>query len=371
MNFTVQQGVLVAVFLGTAALGAVVNKTNFCTMGAVADWVSMGDTGRLRAWLLAIAVALGGVLVLETGGYIQWGENTFPPYRSANFSWLRHILGGLLFGFGMVLASGCGNKTLVRIGGGNLKSVVVLVIAAIMAYFMMWTDFYGVVFDNWLAPLSINLARHGIKSQELGAIVDGLTGTGNTPALHLIFGAAIVLGLLAFTLGSADFRRNRDNVLGGVAVGLAVVAGWYLTGGRIGQAWKEWADMADVIPSRVQVQSLTFISPMGDAVHYLTDPANFFLINFGIASLGGVLVGSCLYSVMSGKFRLEWFPSVKDFATHVVGAVLIGVGGVLAMGCTIGQGITGVSTLAVGSMLALGSIIAGAVLAMKLQYRFA
>jgi uncharacterized membrane protein YedE/YeeE len=371
MDLTVHQGVLASAFVGAAVLGAVVNKTNFCTMGGVADWVSMGHTGRLRAWLLAIAVALGGVLALEAGGYIQWGEATFPPYRSANFSWLRHILGGLLFGCGMTLASGCGNKSLVRIGGGNLKSLVVLVIAAIMSYLMLWTDFYGIAFDSWISPLSINLSRYGIKSQELGAIVDGLTGLGNAQALHLGLGGAIVLALLGFTLGSADFRRNRDNVLGGIVVGLAVVAGWYLTGGRIGQAWKEWADMADVMPSRVQVQSLTFISPMGDAVHYLTDPGNFYLINFGIAALAGVLVGSSLYSVMSGNFRLEWFPSLKDFARHVVGAILIGVGGVLAMGCTIGQGITGVSTLAVGSMLALASIVAGSVFAMKLQYRFA
>jgi uncharacterized protein len=371
MDFTVHQGVLALVFVGAVVVGAVVNKTNFCTMGAVSDWVSMNDTSRLRAWLLAIAIALGGVLLLEAGGYAQLVETTFPPYRSVNFAWLRYILGGLLFGFGMVLASGCGNKTLIRIGGGNLKSVVVLVIAAIMSYAMLWTDFYGIVFDSWISPLTINLGRYGIRSQELGAIVAGLAGTANAPAIHLALGGAIVLGLLAFVLGSAEFRRNRDHVLAGIVVGLAVVGGWYLTGGKIGQAWKDWAEMADAVPSRVQVQSLTFISPMGDTVRYLTEPGNLYLINFGIAALVGVLVGSWLYSAISGTFQVEWFPSVKDFATHVVGAVLIGVGGVLAMGCTIGQGITGVSTLALGSILALVSIIAGAVLAMKLHYRFA
>jgi len=368
MEITIHQQVLLAVFAIGAIIGAVANKTNFCTMGAVSDWVNMGDLGRLRAWLLAIAVAMGGVLLLEALGKINLAGTTFPPYRTTNFAWLRYILGGLMFGIGMTFASGCGNKTLVRIGGGNIKSLVVLIIASTMAYLMLWSDFYGIVFDGWMAPLSVNLGASGMKSQTLDSIFGGLMGMTDTGPLHLMIGGAIVAGLLLFVFAATDFRANFDNVLGGTVIGLAVVAGWYLTGGTIGTEWKEWAEMADTPPSRVEVQSFTFISPMGDSVHYLLNPTDFSLINFGIAALTGVIVGSLLYSLACRKFRIEWFASGSDFVNHALGGVLMGVGGVLAMGCTIGQAITGVSTLALGSILTFVAIVTGASAAMKFQY---
>ncbi len=369
MELNVHQQVLGCAFVVSAVMGAVVNKTNFCTMGAVSDWVNMDDSGRLRAWLLAIGVAVGGVMLLESVAGIALPDATFPPYRTATFAWLRYLLGGALFGIGMTLASGCGNKTLVRIGGGNLKSLVVLAIASIMAYLMLWTDFYALAFDAWMSPLALSLSKFGMQSQSLDSVLGAVLGLEDTAGLRRALGAMLSLGLIGFAFAAKDFRGNRDNILGGVAVGLAVVAGWFLTAGSLGAAWKEWAEMADTPPSRVQVQSLTFISPMGDAVHYLLDPGNFSLINFGLVSLAGVIVGAFLYAVLSRSFRLEWFPSLRDFLTHGVGAVLMGIGGVLSMGCTIGQGVTGLSTLALGSMLTLAAIIAGAAGTMKLQYR--
>ncbi len=368
MQFTIHYQVLLSAFVIAALLGAIVSKTNFCTMGAVSDWVNMSDTGRLRAWLLAIAIAMGGVLALEASGLLNLSDATFPPYRTANFAWLRYLLGGVMFGIGMTLASGCGNKTLVRLGGGNLKSLVVLAIASVTVYLMIWRDFYGVLFDTWMAPLAISLDQYGIKSQALDAILGGMLGMENSAALHHGLGGAIVAGLLIFIFSCKEFRANSDNIFGGAAVGLAVAAGWAITGGGIGQAWKEWAEMADTLPSRVATQSYTFISPMGDAVHYLMDPGNFSLINFGIAALVGVIVGSFCYAVASSTFRFEWFASAGDFANHALGAALMGVGGMLGMGCSIGQGVTGVSTLALGSMLVLAAIIAGAAGTMKFQY---
>jgi uncharacterized membrane protein YedE/YeeE len=369
MELTIHNSVLLSVFAIAAIMGAVANKTNFCTMGAVSDWVNMEDKGRLRAWFLAVAVAMCGVLLLEALGKINLSGTTFPPYRTANFAWLRYLLGGVMFGIGMTLASGCGNKTLVRIGGGNIKSLVVLAIASTAAYFMLWSDFYGVVFDSWMAPLAVNLGPLlGAKSQTLDSILGGLAGMENTDTLHLILGAILVAGILIFAFSSADFRANRDNILGGVVIGLAVVAGWYLTGGAMGAEWKEWAEMADTPPSRVEVQSFTFISPMGDSVRYLMHPGDYSLINFGITALAGVIVGSFLYSIVTRKFRVEWFVNAGDFANHAVGALLMGIGGVLAMGCTVGQAITGVSTLAIGSMLTFAAIVAGAAGTMKYQY---
>ena len=368
MEFTIHLKVLLSVFGIAAIMGAIANKTNFCTMGAVSDWVNMEDTGRLRAWLLAVAVAMGGVAVLEALGMVNLSGGTFPPYRTANFAWLRYLLGGLLFGIGMTLASGCGNKTLVRIGGGNLKSIVVLAIASTMAYLMLWTDFYGKVFDSWMAPLTINLGQFGMKSQSLGGIFGGLAGAENPALFNTAIAALLVVTLLAFIFKSEDFRENRDNILGGTVIGLAVVAGWYLSGSAFGAEWKEWAEMADTPPSRVEVQSFTFISPMGDAVRYLLAPSNFSFINFGIAALTGVIVGSLLYALLTQSFRIEWFVDGKDFFNHAIGAVLMGVGGVLSMGCTVGQAITGVSTLALGSILTFGAIVAGAAGMMKYQY---
>lgn len=371
MEFTVHHQVLGIVFLIAVVLGAVANKTNFCTMGAVSDWVNMGDTGRLRAWLLAMAVALFGVLLLEGTGILALPSDTFPPYRTANFAWLRYVLGGVLFGIGMTLGSGCGNKTLVRIGGGNVKSVMVLVIASIAAYFMLWGDiegegFYDVVFGRWIAPTSIDLNAYGIPSQELGAVVAGISGAASD--LHFIVGGILVALLFFFIFKSADFRASFDNILGGLVVGLAVVAGWYVTGGPLGAAWKDYADLATEIPSRVNVQSYTFISPMGDSVRYLMSPSNLTLINFGVMALTGVIVGSFLYALLFRKFRIEWFASGKDFVNHAVGGVLMGIGGVLSMGCTIGQAVTGVSTLAMGSILTFLAIVFGSALTMKVQY---
>ncbi len=368
MEFNVHLQVLAAVFVVAAALGAIVNKTNFCTMGAVSDWVNMGDHGRMRAWLLAMAVAMAGVAGMEAAGMISLGSETFPPYRTANFGWLRYIAGGALFGIGMTLGSGCGNKTLVRAGGGNLKSLVVLAIAAVMAYLMLWTPFYENLFHPWVSATTIDLAKHGIHSQELGAVIAGMSGMQPSRMFNAAVGGIIALCLFIYVLRPAEFRGSFDNLLGGAAVGLAVLAGWYITGGPLGQAWKEYAEFATQAPSRVQVQSYTFISPMGDLVRYLQNPGDFALVNFGVVALAGVIAGSFVYALATRSFRIEWFASSKDFASHAAGGVLMGVGGVLSMGCTVGQAITGMSTVALGSLLTFLAIVAGAAGTMKYQY---
>jgi uncharacterized membrane protein YedE/YeeE len=367
MEFGIHQQLLACVFAIAFTLGAVGQKTRFCTMGAVSDWVNMGDTGRMRAWVFSMAVALAGVVLLEATGTVNFGD-TFPPYRTANFAWLRYLVGGVMFGVGMTLASGCGNRTLVRIGGGNVKSLTVLVVAAVCAYFMLWTPLYEKAFLPWIQATTIDLAAHGMPTQELGAVVAGMFGLAPSRPLNLTVASLVALGMIAWVFRSRDFRKNRDNVLGGAVVGLAVVAGWYLTGGPMGEAWKDYAAMATDVPSRVQTQSFTFVSPMGDTVRYLLAPTNLGLINFGVVALAGVIVGSLAYSLPSKGFRYERFFTFRDFATHVLGGALMGIGGVVAMGCTIGQAVTGVSTLAVGSILAFFGMVSGAVATMKYRY---
>ena len=368
MEFNVHQQVLALVFLVALIMGAVAHKTRFCTMGAVSDWVNMGDTGRMRSWLLSMAVAIAGVLVLQLTGKATIPVDTFPPYRTPNFAWLRYLLGGLMFGIGMTLGSGCGSKTLIRVGGGNIKSIVVLIAASVFAYLMVWTDFYAVAFNSWISPTNLNLAQHGIRTQALGDVLAGVSGSSDGAQWNLWLGWIMAGGIAAFVFASRDFRASFDNILGGVVVGLAVVAGWYITAGALGQEWKEFAEMSAAPPSRVEVQSYTFISPMADSLHYLTAPGNLSLINFGIMAFTGVIAGSALYAAFSRSFRVEWFANRGDFFNHVLGGALMGIGGVLAMGCTVGQAITGVSTLALGSMLAFGAIVAGSAATMKYQY---
>jgi uncharacterized protein len=368
MDFTIHNQVLLAVFVIAAMMGAVVNKTNFCTMGAVSDWVNIGDTGRMRAWVFAMALALIGVLGLEATATVNLASNTFPPYRTAQFAWLRYIVGGLLFGIGMTLASGCGNKTLVRVGNGNLKSLLVLVVAAIAAYFMMWSALFEKAFVPWIAASTINLSTYGMPNQELSTVLAAMLGMKSTASFQLAIGAILAVAMLVFVFKSEDFRGSRDNILGGGVVGLAVVAGWWVTGGPWGQKWKDFADMAIDIPSRVQVQSYTFVSPMGDSVRYLLDMDQLSLVNFGVVALAGVILGSLVYALVTRRFRIEWFANGKDFLNHAAGGALMGIGGVLSMGCTVGQAITGVSTLAVGSILTFLAIVIGASGTMKFQY---
>lgn len=368
MDLSIHQQVLLIVFGIGLVVGAVGQKTRFCTMGAVSDWVNMGDTGRMRAWLFAVAIALTGVVILEATGRVNLSSETFPPYRMASFPWLRYLVGGLLFGIGMTLASGCGNRTLVRIGGGNLKSVTVLIVAAICAYFMLWTPLFETAFLPWIQATTINLAQHGMPTQELGSVVAGMFGLEANRPLNYTLAALIAIVMFVWVFKSRDFRDQPDHILGGAVVGLAVVAGWYVTGGAMGEAWKDHAMMATEIPSRVQTQSLTFIAPMGDTVRYLMDPTKLTLINFGVAALAGVILGAFVYSIVTRDFRYERFVNVRDFGSHVFGGALMGIGGVLAMGCTIGQGVTGFSTLAVGSILAFLSIVTGSALTLKYQY---
>src|SRR5215210_6228745 len=167
MEFGIHQQILLSVFAVALVLGAVGQKTRFCTMGAVSDWVNMGDTGRMRSWVLSMAGALTGVVFLEATGAVDLSAETFPPYRSANFAWARYLAGGLMFGVGMTLASGCGNRTLVRIGGGNVKSLTVLLVAAVCAYLMMWTPLFEYAFLPWIRATSIDLAQYGMPTQEV------------------------------------------------------------------------------------------------------------------------------------------------------------------------------------------------------------
>ena len=374
MELEIYRQVLLAGFIITVVLGAVAYKTNFCTMGAVSDLVNMGDSGRMRAWVLGMAVAVLGVAVLEYIGMVDMSLTTSaetgrPPYRAAVFPWPRFIIGGILFGVGMTLGSGCGNRTMVRIGGGNLKSVVVLLAMGLAGYLMIFTNFGHYVFLQWMQPAFIDLRGLGIADQSLAAVVSGLlglSGSATTPAIGLL-----VAGLmLIWVLSSADFLMNRDNVLAGIVLGLCVVAAWYVTAGSMGQGLMEEVAFleGDEQPYGVGAQSLTFVQPAAVLIRYLETGLASRFMSFALVAGAGVIVGAFLYALVSRRLRLEWFRSLGDVVRHMVGGLLMGFGGVLAIGCTIGQAVSGVSALAMGSFLTFVSICLGSALTMKAQY---
>jgi uncharacterized membrane protein YedE/YeeE len=332
--------------------GAVANKTNFCTMGAVSDWVNMGSKDRLRAWFLAIGIAILATQFMDARGMIDIDQAI---YRTPNFGWLGNVLGGTLFGIGMTLGSGCGQRTLVRVGGGNLKSLVVMLLLGLTAYMTM-RGLLALVRVNVIEPTNINLASAGVANQGIDTLVGSAIGAGGSSTVTWIVAVLMGLGLVVYAFASGTFRRSFDNILAGIVVGLVIPAGWYATG-VIG--------FDDFEP--VRLESYTFVAPTGESLMYLMTYTGS-TIGFGVAAVGGVILGSFLYVILTGKFRLETFINREDMLRHVFGGIAMGFGGVLALGCTIGQGVTGMSTLALGSLISLVSIIFGSALTMKIEY---
>jgi uncharacterized membrane protein YedE/YeeE len=346
------------------ALGFVASRANLCTMGAISDIVNMQHWVRMRTWLLAIAVAIIGAAVLQAAGLV---DLSLSIYQRPRLAWLSAIVGGLAFGVGMTLAGGCANKTLLRIGSGSLRSIVVFAFLGISAY-MTLKGLFGQWRVDYLDRFALDLSAYGLKSQDAPALLARWLGIDARSAL---VGATVVVAgaLLAFVFADARYRANGTQIFTGVAVGLLVTAGWYLTG-HIG-----FGENPDTLETQAfgtntkTLESMSFVAPIAYTLELLmlwTDKS--LGVTFGIATALGLILGSAAYFVSTRKFRIEGFAGANDTALHMIGAVLMGFGGVTALGCTFGQGITGVSTLAVGSWLALASIVAGAAATMKYLY---
>lgn len=326
----------IAAFLAGVAFGATVQRTHFCAMGAISDVLLLGDWRRLRAWLLAIGVAILGSQTLHLAGVVDLGASI---YLAADLAWLALVLGGLMFGFGMTLTGGCASRNVVRLGAGNLKSLVVLLVIGVTAYMTM----SGVV--AW-ARLALVEASAAGGDQALADILAAASGW-SIEAWRLALAATIGGGLIWFCLKDPAFRRSRRDLAAGLLLGALIPVGWLITGLLAHDAWAPPA-------------SFTFVGPIGNGLVYLMTFTST-TISFGIAALGGVLAGAFVAAKAAGEFRIEGFAGIDDLRRHLLGAALMGTGGVLALGCTIGQGMTGVSTLALGSFLAFFAIVAGGV----------
>ena len=351
--------VLWTAFVLSAAFGAIAQRTHFCTMGAVADVVSMGDWTRMRQWVLAIGVSMLGFNAMVALGWISAADSL---YASARFTWLSSLVGGLLFGFGMVLASGCGSKTLVRIGAGSLKSLVVFIVLAIGAFATL-KGITAVLRVATVDSVFVTLP----PGQDLPSLVASATGAGKATVALVI---AFVLGgaAVAWALASAA-GRSADSLLAGLGIGVVIVGVWWASG-RLGFVEEDpnTLEAAFVATYSRRMESLSFVAPFAHALEwliYFSDAGR--RLTVGVVSAVGVVAGSAAVALATRTFRWEGFRDAEDTANHIVGGLLMGVGGVTALGCTIGQGLSGVSTLALGSFIALGAIIAGAVLALRYQ----
>jgi uncharacterized membrane protein YedE/YeeE len=351
--------VLWASFALAALFGGIAQRTHFCTMGAVADIVNMGDWTRMRMWLLAIGVAMMGFNAMVAAGWLQAAHSV---YAGPQLIWLSNVVGGLLFGFGMVLASGCGSKTLVRVGGGSLKALVVFCVLALASYATL-RGVFAVARVSTLDTVGLALPA----GQDLPSLLAHATGMPRQ-TLALVLGGGLGAVLVAFALARPE-GRSGNALLAGLGIGAMVVGVWWVSG-RLGHLAEHPVTLEEVFvgTNTQRMESLTFVAPIAYTVDWLilfSDKSK--VLTVGIVTTLGVVAGSAVVALATRRFRWEGFAGTEDTANHLVGAVLMGVGGVTAMGCTVGQGLSGLSTLALGSFVAFAGIVAGAILALRYQ----
>ncbi len=351
--------VLWAAFTLSALFGAIAQRTHFCTMGAISDVMNIGDWTRLRQWVLAIGVAMIGFAALVYTGQVDPAKTL---YASSRFIWLSAAVGGALFGFGMVLASGCGSKTLVRIGGGSLKSLVVFLVMGVAAFATL-KGITAVVRVGTVDKVALDMAG----GTALPGWLAGATGMALNQA-WLVLGGLLGGALMVWALLGREFRKF-DNLLAGLGIGGVVVAMWWVSG-HLGYVAEhpDTLQEAFVATNSGRAEALSFVSPVAYTVDWLmffSDKSK--VLTLGIVSVFGVVLGSAVAAVAGRSFRWEGFGSTEDVGNHLAGGVLMGVGGVTAMGCTVGQGLSGISTLGITSFVAVAFIVLGAVAAFKYQ----
>ncbi len=330
--------------------GYIVFRTNFCTMGSISDIVNFGDYRRFRSWLLATATAIIGATFVEITGVANLGGSL---YLTPSFNWLGNILGGLVFGFGMVFAGGCTSRNLVRAGGGDLRSLMVLIVVGIFGY-MTIGGLFGPVRVAIFSPATVDLTKYGLDSQRTGDILAALTGLDVTIARNVVL-AVVLAAFLGYIFKDKGFRTSPVHIIAGVGIGICVTAGWLLTGLALD-------DFADV---PVQLASLTYVRPSGDTLDYLMRFTAYATPNFAVVTTLGALLGGFIGAVVHGKFAIATFADVKDTTRNLFGAALMGIGGVLALGCTVGQAVSGASTMALGSYITFVFIVIGGIAGMK------
>ena len=336
-QIAVLSGLVIGLIYGSIGL-----VSGFCMMSSLRGWWADGDSRLVRTYALAIGVAIAASQLLAARGTVDLGKSI---YLQSSFSAPVMFLGGLLFGYGMVLSNGCGSRALVLLGRGNLRSFVVVIVLGIFAEMTL----KGLIAPARIA--GVQLTQITTKWLSLPA---ALVNLGLSASLARMLAASVIsAAFIIFAFAHAPFRRSFGQVAAGLVVGLLVAAGWYATG---------YLGNDDFNP--VPVTSLTFIAPIADALQYVMLSTGSTL-NFGIATVGGVFAGSLITALATGRFELEGYRSPQHMLRSAGGAALMGTGGVMAFGCSIGQGLTGLSTLAVASFIAVAGIMLGTAIGLR------
>ncbi len=338
-------GLTLSLWAGLAigiAFGITGQRTGFClNTGFRGYWIT-GDGRKLRAFALALGVAVVGTQAIEAAGIIDLRRSI---YVSSPLSWLVIPLGGVMFGYGMIASNGCGSRALVLLGQGNLRSFVVLLCLGIAAF---------IALSGLLAPVRIALAgATTIAFDKLPSIPRYLEGALGATGARLIPALLIAAALAAFSFGNSAFRTSPRNIVGGIIVGVLIVAGWVATG-YLG------ADDFEPAP----IASLTFVSPIGETIQYVM-LATGARASFGVVVVFGVVLGALISALLTKSYDLQGFSRPTQMLRYMAGGALMGAGGAMALGCSIGQGLTGLSTLAFGSFLAAAGITLGAYLGLR------
>jgi hypothetical protein len=323
-------------------LGITIIRTRFCTMGAVADIVFSNNYGRMRSWLLAIVIAIIGTQIAIIFGVLSIEQTS---YLQPQLFWLAAIVGGLLFGFGMVLSCGCGSRNLAMCASGDLRALVSIITLGIIAYMTIRGIFS--IPREWFYSTAAVDSSAWIAIPSIDGTISKLLSI-NAQLARIIAMLAITSPLLWFIFKDSEFRHTPRRIIAGICIGLLVVSGWLLSG------WIFRDEFAHTTP-----ESLTFVEPVGDSLLYLmiwTGSS----INFGIATVGGLVVGSFITALYRKEFYVRGFEDSAEMGRYIIGGALMGIGGALAGGCTFGQGISGMSTLGFMSILTFVSIILGA-----------
>ncbi|MBR0897961.1 YeeE/YedE family protein [Bradyrhizobium tropiciagri] len=327
--------ILAALIIGLI-YGSVGLLSGFCMMSGLRGWWAEGDGRLARTYALAMGVAIAASQLLAAAGLVDLGKSI---YLQPSFSAPVMFLGGLLFGYGMVLSNGCGSRALVLLGRGNLRSFVVVIVLGIVAEMTL----KGLIAPARIAMVQASQAT--VAANSVPALLASI-GLGAVPA-RMVAASVLSAVLIIFAFADAPFRKSPGQIAAGLIVGLLVAGGWYATG-YLG------ADDFNPVP----VTSLTFIAPIADALQYVMLSTGSTL-NFGIVTVFGVFAGSLITALATGRFQLEGYRSPQHMLRSASGAALMGAGGVMAFGCSVGQGLTGLSTLSLSSFIAIAGIMLG------------
>jgi uncharacterized membrane protein YedE/YeeE len=336
-NITVYSGLLIGL-----AYGAIGLLSGFCLLSSLRGWWANGDGRLIRTYALALGVAIAAVQLLAASGVVDLGKSI---YLQPSFSAPLMLLGGVLFGYGMVLSNGCGSRALVLLGRGNLRSLVVVIVLGIAAQMTL----KGLIAPTRVAVLQWTQIAPSVISLPALLAKYGLSET----FARMLAASAISGALIIFAFAHAPFQRSWGQIAAGLAVGSLVTAGWFATG---------YLGADDFNPT--PVTSLTFIAPIADSVQYVMLSTGLTL-NFGITLVAGVVLGSLVTALATGRFHWEGYTSPRHMLRSIGGAALMGAGGAMAYGCSIGQGLTGLSTLALASFVAVAGILLGSALGLR------